>query len=373
MARVLTNCHIYTGTREILNGYLRFSDHILGVGEMAAFQPSSHDDVISLSGDIVVPGFIDVHVHGGYGIDSMTNTATELSHMVTKMRSEGVTGVLLTTMTQSPSRIRNAMVTIRQAAIMNPAILGIHLEGPFVSPKFNGAQPRDQIQPASISKLADWQRASGNRVKLLTYAPELSRSARFERYCQENGIHLAVGHSDARFDDLEQCQINHVTHLFNAQRGLHQREPGVVGYAMLNRQSKVELVCDGFHVVSPVVKIAYQIIGPDRLELVTDAMEAKGMPTGQYQLGGQPVAVKNGRATLSNGHLAGSVLTYDNGFRNMIQFTGCSIADAVKMTSTNQAREFRLNGKGSLELGSDADLNVFDKHLSLMATYSCGK
>lgn len=372
MSRVFTHCHLYTGQRELSDGFLRFSNRIESVGSMTDFLPMADDQIENLAGKIVVPGFIDVHVHGGYGVDSMTGSAQQICQMAAQMKSEGVTTLFLTTMTQSANKISQAMQTIKTASMTSPIIKGIHLEGPFIAPKFHGAQPVDQIQAASVSRLAQWQQLSGGLVRLITYAPEQNPHLALETYCASHGIRLSVGHSNATYQTLQSCRIDHVTHLFNAQRGLHQREPGVVGFAALS-EIPVELICDGFHVIAPVVKIAYRLIGPTRLELVTDAMEAKGMPDGRYQLGGQGVTVAKGRAMLANGKLAGSVLKFSQAFKNIIDFTGCSIADAVKMSSTNQAREFNLTRKGSLEIGSDADINVFDKQLTLMATYSYGK
>lgn len=373
MAKVIINSKIYTGVRIILHGYLRFDSTVIAIGPMTDYQPQADDQLINGENRLVVPGFIDVHVHGGYGTDSMDNDPRRIGQMVDKMGAEGVTGIFVTTMTQSPQRIASAMKTINLAAQKNQGILGIHLEGPFISTKFNGAQPINEIQQPNKIELAKWQQLSGNRIRLLTYAPENIVNPDFQAYCQQHHIVMSVGHSDATFGQLQKARPTHVTHLFNAQRGFQHREVGVVGYAMLANQTHVELICDGYHVKPEAVKIAYKIIGATRLELITDAMEAKGMPDGQYQLGEQPVRVHNGRAVLKNGRLAGSILKYKDAFKNIIQFTGCTIEDAVRMSSTNQANEFHLKGKESLEVGNDADLNLFDKGLDLMATYRYGK
>lgn len=372
MPTVLIHATIYTGKQVIEDGYVRFDRTILAVGPSSTFKQHSDDQIIDASECIIIPGFIDVHTHGGYGADSMNPDPEVISQMVDQMACEGVTGVFLTTMTQSADLIAKSMQTIKLAAEVNPQILGIHLEGPFISPKYHGAQPTALIQKLDAAKIVQWNHLSGGMIKLLTYAPEMGVDRSAISDCQKLGIQLSVGHSDATYQLLKAVRPPHVTHLFNAQRGFHHREIGVAGYAMLS-QAKVELICDGFHVVPEAVKIAYQMIGPDRLELITDSMEAKGEPDGMYQLGGQPVSVQVGRATGSNGHLAGSVLKYSDAFKNVIRFTDCSIASAVKMTSTNQAVEFNLKGKGFLENGYDSDLNVFDNHLDLMATYSYGK
>jgi N-acetylglucosamine-6-phosphate deacetylase len=161
--------------------------------------------------------------------------------------------------------------------------------------------------------------------------------------------------------------------LYNAQREFKHREPGVTGHAMLENDMYCELIADGFHVCPDMIKLAYELKGADKLELITDSMRAKGMPEGISELGGQKVIVKDKQARLESGNLAGSVLTYDDAFVNIMKFTGCSVQEAIKMSSLNQAKEFGLSQKGSLEVGKDADLNVFDFDWNLKATYSYGR
>ncbi len=217
-----------------------------------------------------------------------------------------------------------------------------------------------------------WNSLSGGRVRLITYAPEDKGAAKFEDYCLAHNIVPSVGHSNATREQMLASRATHVTHLYNAQREFKHREPGVTGHAMLEDNMYAELICDGFHIVPDMIKLAYEQKGPHRIELVTDSMRAKGMPEGESELGGQKVIVKDKQARLESGNLAGSVLRFDDAFRNVIDFTGCGIEEAVLMSSVNQAVEFGLTRKGTLTVGKDADLNVFDRALNLEATYSFG-
>ncbi len=374
MSKVLKHAIIYTGLEKIDDGYIRFGKEIEAVGPMDDYVAQPDDDIEFVSGKTIVPGFIDVHSHGGYSFDSMDGNPAEINEMVNDMVArEGITSYFCTTMTQSNENLNHSMEGINKAAQENPVIQGVHLEGPFISATFKGAQPEKYIKNPNVELLDNWNKLSGGRVKLITYAPEDPGSRDFEKYCLENGIVPSVGHSNATREQLLASKATHVTHLYNAQREFKHREPGVTGHAMLENNMYCELICDGFHIVPDMIKLAYEQKGADRIELVTDSMRAKGEPDGVSELGGQKVIVKDGQARLEAGNLAGSVLTYINAFKNVQRFTGCGIAEAVKMSSVNQAREFGLTKKGSLEAGKDADINVLDANQDLVATYSYGK
>ncbi|WP_338210220.1 N-acetylglucosamine-6-phosphate deacetylase [Lactiplantibacillus paraxiangfangensis] len=374
MSKVLKHAIIYTGLEKIDDGYIRFGKEIEAVGPMDEYVAQPDDDIEFVSGKTIVPGFIDVHSHGGYSFDSMDGNPAEINEMVNDMVArEGITSYFCTTMTQSNENLNHSMEGINKAAQENPVIQGVHLEGPFISATFKGAQPEKYIKNPNVELLDNWNKLSGGRVKLITYAPEDPGSRDFEKYCLENGIVPSVGHSNATREQLLASKATHVTHLYNAQREFKHREPGVTGHAMLENNMYCELICDGFHIVPDMIKLAYEQKGADRIELVTDSMRAKGEPDGVSELGGQKVIVKDGQARLEAGNLAGSVLTYINAFKNVQRFTGCGIAEAVKMSSVNQAREFGLTKKGSLEAGKDADINVLDANQDLVATYSYGK
>jgi len=374
MSKVIKHAVVYTGEDKIDDAYIRFDEQIEAIGPMSEYRVSPADqEVIDVEGKLIVPGFIDVHSHGGYNFDAMDGNAKELSEMVDDMVYEGVTTYFPTTMTQSPENIAHAMTAIKEAAAKNPVIQGIHLEGPFVSPVFKGAQPEEYIQAPDTKLFDHWNELSGNMIKLVTYAPEHETSPEFEQYCLEHGIVPSVGHSNATREKMKHSRASHVTHLYNAQREFKHREPGVTGHALLEDNIYCELIADGFHVCPDMIKLAYELKGPDKIELVTDSMRAKGMPEGVSELGGQKVIVKDKQARLESGNLAGSVLQYKDAFVNIMKFTGCSLEDAIKMTSLNQAKEFGLTQKGVLAVGKDADFNVFDHELDLVETYSFGR
>ncbi len=372
MKKVIIHAEVYTGETVISDGYIRFGKEISAVGNMSEYVPESGEEVIDATGIRLVPGFIDVHSHGGYGVDNMDGDAEGINRMIAAMHREGITSYFPTTMTQSTENIEKALVGIRKAAEKNPVIQGIHLEGPFISAVFKGAQPEEHIKLPDAALMRKWQDLSGGLIRLVTYAPETSDATAFEKYCLDNQIVLSVGHSNARRSQLQQSKASHITHLYNAQRGLHHREPGVTGHAFLEEGIYAEMIVDGLHIDPEMVKIAFNQKGVDRIEVITDAMRAKGMGDGISELGGQKVIVKDGEARLESGSLAGSVLEFQEAFRNIIAFTGCSISDAVKMSSVNQAREFGLVRKGGIVPGKDADMVLLSSAFQVQQTISYG-
>lgn len=370
--KLIKNKRIYTGEKVIPEGYIRYDRQIAEVGTITDFTEQKEDIETAVKGDILIPGFIDVHSHGGYGMDSMDASTDEISEMVYKMsKQEGITSYFCTTMSQTYDKIETALKNITDAAARNPVIQGIHIEGPFVSLEFKGAQDASYIKKPDEKILEKWNEITGGLVRVVTYAPE-EAGRQFEEWCRGQGIVLSVGHSNAVYEQLLKSEARHVTHLYNAQRGLKHREPGVTGFGLLTPGVKVELICDGIHIVPEMVKMAYQVKGCDGIELITDSMRAKGMPEGMSELGGQKVYVKDNTARLEDGTLAGSVLSFIQGFRNVMKFTGASIEEAVKMSSVNQAEEFGLERKGMLAAGRDADILVLSEECELLETISLG-
>ncbi|MBO9129838.1 N-acetylglucosamine-6-phosphate deacetylase [Bacillus sp. 165] len=370
--RVIINTKIYTGNEIIENGFIRYTDKIDEIGLMESYVPIQ-EDVQDGQGDIIIPGMIDVHIHGGYEIDVMdanANTLVKLSHELMK---EGVTTFFPTTMTQAHASIEKALQAAKEAKEIGAHFEYMHLEGPFVSKKRAGAQPLEHIVKPDVDLFKKWQEISGGLIKLVTYAPEEEGAQELELVFQETGVIGSCGHTDAYAHDFQGRNIPHATHLYNQMRGLHHREPGVVGQVLLNPNVMVEVITDGIHIHPDMVKLAYMLKGPKKVSVITDAMRAKGLEEGTYELGGQPVYVKEGSARLEDGTLAGSILTMDAAFRNVIAFTGCSIEEAVWMTSINQAKEFGLKNKGTLEAGKDADFVVMSQDLYVKDTIRLGK
>ncbi len=375
MAKLLKNIDLYTGYQHIADAYVRFTDVIQDVGYMVDFSEQADDELIAeATGRLVVPGFIDVHKHGGYGLDTMDGDPDKLNNMVNLMVTEGITSLFPTTITQSPENIERALVTINQVAKKNPVIQGIHLEGPFINKVFMGAQPEEYIINPNTALLKKWYALSGECIRLVTYAPENGGIPDFEAFMLAHHIVPSIGHSNATRAQLCHSRATHITHLYNAQRPLHHREPGVTGHGMIEEAITGELIADGFHITPDMLELAFRLKGAQRLELITDSMRAEGLGDGISELGGQKVTVKDKQARLDNGHLAGSVLAYDDAFRNIQTMTSASIQDAVQMSSVNQALEFGLTQKGHLAIGKDADFNLFNKKdMRLQATYSMGR
>lgn len=377
MSYFIKNCEIYTGETAVKNGYIIFDKTIIQLGAMEDFPVKYQGEEIKvLPNAKIIPGFIDIHSHGGYGIDVMDGSAADIVAMTERMTKEGVTTYFPTTMTQSDEKISIALKTIKKAKDLAgeaSLIEGIHLEGPFISPVFKGAQPEKYVADPDVDKMAKWLDDSGGLIKIVTYAPEQPNAVEFEAFCLEHGIVLSTGHSNATRKDLKKSKTSHITHLYNAQRGLHHREAGVTGHGLLESNVNCEVIVDGFHIVPDMVKLAYELKGNTGLVLITDSMRGKGMPEGKSELGGQTVYIKDKQARLEEGNLAGSVLTFIEAFQNIIAFTGCNISDAVKMSSVNQAKEFKLSNKGLLAPEFDADIVVLNDDLEISLTIAKGR
>ncbi|MGE7693008.1 N-acetylglucosamine-6-phosphate deacetylase [Lysinibacillus sp. NPDC094177] len=327
---------------------------------------------------LLLPGYIDMHIHGSAGHDVMDATQFALHQMARSLVQEGVTGFLATTMTQSIEAIESALANV--ALFENnddeASLLGIHIEGPYVSKKRAGAQPIEHIILPSIEQFASWQKISKQRIKQVTIAPEVDGGFTFIESLKNLHVIASIGHSDASIEEVGKAVelgVRQATHLYNQMSPFHHRNPGVVGAVLLENQVKAEIITDFVHSHPQAVKLAYRFKGAEGIILVTDAMRAKGLHYGDYDLGGQTVHVSKDGAHLSNGALAGSVLTMEQAVKNMKAITNCSLQEVVAMSSTNAAKQLHLATKGRIAEGYDADFVLLDENLDVQKTICRGK
>lgn len=327
----------------------------------------------------LIPGMIDLHIHGVHGKDVMDGSEEALVFIGRSLAREGVTGFLATTMTADNDHLE-AVLKMLPAAMPVPdgaAILGVHLEGPFIAKAKSGAQQSEYTQVPDIDLIKRWQKMANGAIKLVTLAPELPEAINFIKELHEMGVIASVGHTNATYK--ETCEAitagcTQATHLFNAMNGLHHRAPGAVGALLLADEVTAELIVDGLHLAPAIAELALRIKGKDRLLLVTDAMRAKCLGDGQYELGGQHVNVTAGKAVLADGTLAGSTLRMPQAVKNMTKFSKCSLEHAIHMASHNPAKVLGLlSRKGTITVSKDADLVVLDAKLDVMLTMREGR
>lgn len=372
----LKNVTAYVAGKGLVKTDIAFEDgKIVAIGKLDDVEPIFDTD------GVVLPGFIDEHIHGAGGADAMDGTEEALQTISEYVAKEGTTGFLATTMTQSPENIGKALKnvkTVREKGEYKGAeILGVHLEGPFISPKHVGAQPLEYVAKPAPETFDKYNEISGGNIKVVTLAPEVEGGLDLVKHLAKIGVVASIGHTGAKFSDVEAAVAagaTNVTHTYNAQTPLHHREAGVVGAAMLIDELNCEMICDTIHVSVPAIKIFVKNKPHDKFTLITDAMRAKGMPDGLSELGGQQVFVKNGEARLSDGTLAGSVLKMNVAVKNLVEKVGVSFTDAVDFASANPAKNLGLyDERGSIEVGKRADFAVMDKDYNILCTVIGGK
>ncbi|MEF2290528.1 MULTISPECIES: N-acetylglucosamine-6-phosphate deacetylase [Virgibacillus] len=378
----IKNANIFTETTIIKNGSLLLDGGKISSvhqhGDFPACLPEA-TQVIDANGLSVIPGFIDGHIHGANGSDVMDATEAALDTMSKTLPKEGTTSYLATTITQSPEQTEAALRNVRDYVnkIGQAEVVGVHLEGPFIEKKKAGAQPLQYIKDPDIDVFNHWQELSGNKIKTITMAPELDSNGAFIKKLAADGVNVSAGHTNANFSMMQQAVkhgVKQVTHLCNAMNGIHHRDIGTVGAAMQLKELRAELIADGIHVVPEMLQLIYQNIGSKRLLLITDAMRAKCLPAGEYELGGQPVHVSADRAVLDNGTLAGSILKMQEGAQNMLRLTEASMHNIIEMTAVNPAKQINIyDRKGSITPGKDADVLIVNEHLDIKYTFCRGK
>lgn len=327
----------------------------------------------------LLPGFIDLHIHGANAFDVMDGTQEALAGISHALVAEGTTAYLATTLTASKNAIERALKAVKDYSTdeAGAAILGVHLEGPFLSPQQVGAQNAEYLLKPDVDDIKQWQALSAGAVKMVTLAPELPNAVPMIHYLKQNQIIAAMGHTNATYPEALSAitaGCSYATHLFNAMRGIHHREPGVVTAALLAESVTTELIADGLHLHPAIIELIFRLKKKEKIVLVTDAMRAKCLGDGTYDLGGQTVTVQGNKACLADGRLAGSVLTLSDAVKNMVHFAHIHLADVVKMVSENPAKLLGLfHRKGSIAVQKDADLVVLDDQLAVVMTLCRGQ
>lgn len=381
---LIAGARVVAGDRIIDNGWVQVRDGIverIGDHSLGDVPLGAGFEVVDAAGGTLVPGFIDVHVHGGAGHDFMDADANGLAEITRFHAKHGTTGILATSLTASRDEL--TAVLERVSAFMkgdmpHAQVLGVHFEGPFVSEKWKGAQNPEYIVPPQPEWLEDWVARFPGVIKLQTLAPETEGALDYIARLDRHGIVPSCGHTDATYDQIVAAAdrgLRHAVHTYNAMRAYHHREPGTVGAVLTDDRIMAEVIADGHHVHPAGIRLLAAAKGADRVILVTDAMAAAGMPDGDYDLGGLPVAMTCGVARLkASGNLAGSTLTMIDAFRYMIREVGVSLADACKMASFNPARQLGLaDDRGSIAPGKRADLLLLDGDLALRRVWIGGR
>lgn len=336
-------------------------------------------NAIDCKGLYVSPGFVDVHIHGAGGHDTMDGTFEAINEISKTICKYGTTSFTPTTMTMSADDILKSMISIKKAKIEGTdgaIVLGAHLEGPFISPSAIGAQNPNYLIAPSYENFELMTGDAIDAVVSITMAPEVAKAKELASILSSKGIRCSMGHTKATYEQAIhgiKHGFCHSTHLFNAMTGFTHREPGVVG-ATFDSDITTETISDGIHISYPSLRVAYKQKGTDKTLLVTDAMCACGMPDGTYSLGEQPVIVKNGAARLENGSLAGSILTLNRAVKNIYDNTNYPLYEIVKMASYNGAKYCRVDDrKGQIKENFDADLTIFNENIDIKMTIIGGK
>lgn len=384
MRHAFTARRLFTPLAEIDHPILVVEDGVIAdIASRSSKEFPANSQFADFGEAVFVPGFFDIHIHGGAGLDVMRASPHELPHLGQFLAAHGVTGYFPTTVAApldatctALGRLAEAIDKTSTGGDRSARPLGIHLEGPFLSHKRRGVHPPEYLAeptPEIFDRL--WQAARGH-VRMLTIAPEIPGAIEVIAEAARRKVCVSIGHSDAELSTAQAAVTagaRHATHTFNAMRPLDHRDPGIIGEVLTDDRLTADLIADGIHVAPPVVKLFLQAKGKELAVLITDAISATGMPDGRYQLGPIQVDVKDGKCT-SGGSLAGSVLTMDRAVRNVMQFSDWSLRDAVRAATLNPANAAGFGGsRGVLERGAVADFVVLSPSGEVVKTIVGGR
>ena len=385
MKTVVTARRLYTPVEEITNPLLVIEDgHIADISSRASHASPANATFVDFGDAALVPGFLDIHIHGGAGLDVMQASAADLPRLGQFLTSHGVTGYFATTVAAPLDSTCAALERLADAIEKKTSAdgatearpLGIHLEGPFLSHKRRGVHPPEYLVEPTVKIFERlWQAAHGH-VRMMTIAPEIPGAIEVIAEAARRKVCVSIGHSDAELPVAREAVrqgARHATHTFNAMRPLDHRNPGIIGEVLSDDTLTADIIADGIHVSPEVIKLFLQAKGPERAVLITDAISATGMPDGRYQLGPIQVEVKNGKCTAGDS-LAGSVLTMDRAVRNVAKFSNWTLPEAVRAATLNPARAVGLSAEyGKLAAGVEATFIVLSSAGDVLKTIVGGR
>ena len=377
MRLIISNAHIISPDVNICAGSVEVeAGKIKAVYEAAATLPEA-DKIIDAGGRYVMPGFIDIHAHGADGKDVCDNDVGSIRHIAERKLGEGVTTWLPTTLTQPQHVLEEiaakcAQYMDRQEYCKTP---GMHVEGPYINKMNAGAQNPQFVREPNWDELRRIHETAA--VAVVSIAPDVAGACDCINQAKKAGITCSAAHSSATHEQMmlaKDAGLTHMTHFGNAMSGLHHREIGMVGSGLLDEDLKMELICDGIHLCPNFLKLIFRLKSIDQLMLITDSMSGSWIGSGEVQLGGLDVIVEGGQARLKDSNaLAGSVLLFNEGLRNVFEWTGLPLSELVKATSWNQAQSLGLEGLGKIEAGYCADITMLNEDFSVWKTLVDGK
>ncbi len=378
MKFALTGGKIVTPFRIIENGSIVIKDRMIyEIGKAQDVSFGKNCEVIDVSGKLITPGFVDLLVHGGGGYGFADDSEDSIELISKYFYRFGSTSVLASLYAKPEELLLNDLRRVADYIIEHPKsnIIGIHMEGPYLNKELKGAMNENYLWTPSLESWEAMWEASQGLIKIMTIAPELPGAFEVMRAAATKGVVLSIGHSMASYEQIEAAIDNgaaHVTHIFNAMRPFHHRNPGVILGSLLRNELKIELIADTLHVHPAVMEFLLKLKGSSGIILITDSIRAGGMHAGEYEFADQKVYMKDKKAFLEDGTLAGSTLTLNSAIRNMVDIVGAKVTDAVRMASLNGAKVIGLP-KGILAVGKDADVVVLDENYNVEMTIHLGK
>ena len=379
---IIKNARVFTEDGSFMQGDVVVKDGCFDsvlerTADTDAANDSTQHEIIDASGLIMIPGLVDIHFHGCRGADMCDGTVEALDVITSYEASVGVTSVCPATMTIPRDELLCVMKNAGDYTYHGGAhLVGINMEGPFISPSKKGAQAAENIMHCDYEYFRQLQDAANGLIKLVDIAPEEPGAFEFIDKAKDETV-ISIAHTAADYDTAKEAiehGASHATHLYNAMPSLHHRNPGVIGAVRDSQKCHVELICDGVHIHPSVIRATFAMFGAERMILISDSMRATGLEDGEYTLGGQPVTVRGNLATLHDGTIAGSATNLMDCMRFAINEAGISLEEAIMCATANPAKEINIfDEAGSISVGKKADFVLLNNALDIVSVYIDGK